>query len=94
MAAKFSFMPGRRRRSLLLLDLPLEEAATPGLVHNFDAFAVDGRVGAVGSVAVVVNPAATGKVDVRRSSHHLNGWVPVLVGKPWPEAVDAAGLGL
>ena len=40
----------------LLLDLPLEEAAALGLVHHLHVV-VDGHVGPVGGVAVVLGTA-------------------------------------
>ena len=52
-------MSGGRRggRLRLLLDLALEEAAALCLVHDFDVV-VDGHVGAVGRMAVVLGPTA------------------------------------
>ena len=41
----------------LLLDLPLEEAAALGLVDDLHVV-VDGHVGAVGRMAVVLGPTA------------------------------------
>ena len=53
---------GRRGGRLgLLLDLPLEEAAALGLVHHLHVV-VDGHVGAVGCVAVVLGTAAWGRI--------------------------------
>lgn len=52
-------MPGGRRggRLRLLLDLALEEAAAFRLVNNLDVV-VDGDVGAVGCMAVVLGSTA------------------------------------
>ena len=85
-------VPYPRRGFLLLLDSPLEEAATLCLVDDLDV-GVDGRVGAVGRLAVVVESAAA-EVDVGGPSHYLDGRVAVLVGEPRPEAVDARRFGL